>query len=109
MASGMPQGGWRITSSSPGDGAGLAGLCQGRDPGGGGLGGSEIIRPGQSNFLDAHDVEVRPLAEQPADDVAVEVLVSCQPQHGEGAINRARTPCGSKRDSFWARIVPASL
>jgi hypothetical protein len=64
-----------------------------------------VIRTGHTHVLNAHDVEIRPPAEQSAHDVAIEVFVRGQSKHERAqpvrrAINLARTPSGSNRDSF---------
>jgi hypothetical protein len=43
-----------------------------------------VIRPGQVDVLNPHNIEIRLPPEQPADDVIVEVLIRREPEHVSG-------------------------
>jgi len=74
-----------------------------------------VVCPRQAYILEADKVQSGLTPEQPPHNVAVEILVGGQQEHGycprlaRRANNRSRTPCGSKRPSFCCRTVSRCL
>ena len=73
---------------------------------------SGVVRSGESSVLDADDVEVEFPAKQSPDDVAVEVLVCRESQHGglgasgaELGVAHALPKEGTRRSFSWRTIA----
>ena len=75
---------------------------------------SGIIGSGQADILNANNVEIGAAAQQAAQDIVVEVLISGEAQHAcydllsRRARSRARTPSGPNRASFRRRAPARS-